>query len=257
MQQYADPRTVQPARAQLRRLLLQHAKRVGWTDAAIDTLVDRAEITYPSGRFPLCTSTERRDFLPFLISGVAKVLCHPPNRDPITVQFVGPGGFLCVPPGGKSPGLSHVSIVPHEDPVVALIPRNIASDVVGRLPAGRVALLVSCTWRRVSRRLFAKCALLGLPLREQIVSELYQLSRDLGRETAAGILIDTSLTHDDIAGLIAASRSSVSRCMVVLRRHGYVRRMGHKLLVNPALFSSPSTPRLVAFPIPGEDAHCT
>ena len=214
----ADPRAAQPARAQLRRLLAENAKRVGWTDPAIETLVARAEITFPSDRFPLCTSAERRDFLPFLISGIAKVVCHIPRRRPVVVHFLGPGSFLCLPPTGTTPGLSHVSIVPHEDPVVALIPRAVLIEVIGRLPVGRAALLASCTWRRTSRRLFAKCSLLGLPLRGRIVSELFQLAHDLGQITPDGILIRVELTHADIADLVAASRSSVSRCMVVMKR---------------------------------------
>jgi 5-methyltetrahydrofolate--homocysteine methyltransferase len=57
--------------------------------------------------------------------------------------------------------------------------------------------------------------------------------RDGGLVTERGVKIDLSITHEEIAELIAANRSTITVCLNELKRQGYVWMEGCRLVIIP------------------------
>src|SRR5690349_12455632 len=93
----ADDRLDGP-RGELLRLLERLRDRTGLTETGTRTLVDESEITYPGRRLPLLAYDQRTDHIRFVVQGVAKIVCEIARRGRITIDLVGKGEFLCLPP---------------------------------------------------------------------------------------------------------------------------------------------------------------
>jgi len=90
-------------------------------------------------------------------------------------------------------------------------------------------------WQRLAETLFQKCALMRLPLRDRLSSELHVLAADFGRPHPGGTVIDLPLRHGHLARLVAASRSNVCRAMHAIRDDGMVDVIGDRIvLLEPA-----------------------
>jgi len=59
-------------------------------------------------------------------------------------------------------------------------------------------------------------------VRERLVSFLLSTARRFGEKTAAGIVIDMPLRHQDIASSISTTRESVGRELSALERRGLI-----------------------------------
>ena len=220
-------------RGELLRLLESLRDTMALTDAVIRALVEESEFTYPSGRLPLLTSSQCTPQVRFVVQGVAKIVCDVPRFERVTVDLVGKGEFLCLPPA-KAPSAWHrIEVVVHEGPIVlALMPRDLVASAIGHLPPSNAARLVSCSWRAALRLAYAKTALLLLPTRERLIRELARLARRFGRpQDDHWTLIQVRLFQEDLASLIVRSRSNVSRAFTKLRKAGVVDRVGHRILI--------------------------
>ena len=72
-----------------------------------------------------------------------------------------------------------------------------------------------------------------LDVRERLRHSLGILALEYGAEMDAGVKIDLDLTHEEIAELIVADRSTVTSYLTELRRQGYLWRDGHRLVMVP------------------------
>lgn len=227
-------------RGELLRLLERLRSPMGLTGPAIRALVDQSEITYPGECLPLLTCSQRTYHVRFVVQGTAKIICGAPRSRHVIVDLVGKGEFLCVPPMAAAEPGHRIEVAVHDGPIVlALMPRDLVARVIGQLPPANAARLVSWSWRRVSRLLYAKVALLRLPTRERLIHELVRLARRFGRRRDdRWVLIDVQLTELDIASLIIRSRSNVSRAFAGLRKEGLVNHGAGRVLISASLVRS-------------------
>ena len=221
-------------KGELLRLLEQLEEKMGLTDPVIRALVDGSDITYPPGHIPLLTCHEPTQQVRFVVQGCVKIVCRLPRyRRRLTLDLVGKGEFLCLPPANAKYPPCRIEAVVHEGPVaLALIPRNLVARAIGQLPEGNIAQLVSRTWRSVWRLAVAKTSLLALPTGQRLIRELARLAGRFGRiHDDCWTRIEVRLRQDDLASLIARSRSNVSRAFTKLRKDGSVDRVGGRILI--------------------------
>lgn len=68
---------------------------------------------------------------------------------------------------------------------------------------------------------------------------LLELAEQFGRKEPRGILIDLSLTHQDFANLVAASRTTVTETLQAFREQGFIDIQGRRIrLVKPDALKS-------------------
>ena len=242
--QTANPTTHPPPRPQarhrdeMRRLLYRIAQRDGLNSQAITLLVSRAEIVEsPAGTRIAPTCNSGSDLIPFLVRGVAREELRVPGAQDITIGFLGPGEFLCVPPSAPLGEPCRSEILLHEPSAVALVSQSAFVQAIACLPGVNLAQLTSWTWRRRTRALLRKLQLLNLPLQDRIEHELVNLARALGRPEARGVRIAATIPETALACLVAASRPSVSRCVAKLRKAGLLDRVDRGWVVSHRLMA--------------------
>ncbi len=67
---------------------------------------------------------------------------------------------------------------------------------------------------------------------EKLAALLLELKDQFGKETEAGVLIDITLTHKDLANLIGASRTTVSENLCNFITQGIIRKAGRRFIIN-------------------------
>ncbi len=67
----------------------------------------------------------------------------------------------------------------------------------------------------------------------RLANLLLRLANDFGVESERGTVIDLSLTQQDLAKMIGATRETVSHCLARLLEYGAVRRRRAPITVNP------------------------
>lgn len=72
-----------------------------------------------------------------------------------------------------------------------------------------------------------------LDVRERLRHSLIGLADEYGAATESGVKIDLDITHEEIAELIVADRSTVTSYLNELRRQGYLWREGNRLVMVP------------------------
>jgi CRP/FNR family transcriptional regulator len=219
------------AKASLRAMLSQNARRFGFTATAVDTLVEQSQITYWRAGQHVFAPDDVQDLSNFLVAGAVKVVCHGQNGKPIVAQLVRPGRFFGAAWFFDGPRRREFGAVAHADSVVALMSQDVVTAVLARLPPDRALHFMAHTWRILSRLLYEKCLLLTMPLESRLLQQIAVLARDFGRPHPCGVRVDLDVTHADLAELIAATRANVSRAMAELRRAGFVDVDGGQLLL--------------------------
>jgi CRP/FNR family transcriptional regulator len=229
------PSTPEPvAKGYLRGQLTQSAGRLGLTTSAIERFVECAQLTHWRAGQRIYGGHDVEELTNFVVSGVVRIGCAGQARGAVTVQLVRPGRFFGLTWPFEDRGPRQFSAVAHVPSLVAMVSRDVMATIVAGLPPSGAQRLIGYSWRSTSRLLLEKCRLLRLPLRDRVIEELRALARDFGKPIAGGILIDVPLTHLDVAELVAATRSNVSRCLGALRRSGRVEMMGHRIvLIEP------------------------
>src|SRR2546425_190448 len=185
------------AKPAFRALLTREAERLGLTATAIETLVERAQITHWRKGARVCGPDEGWDLVHFVVSGAIKVLLHGPRRTPIAIEVLCPGQFLCLVPAW--PGC--VAAIAQAPSVIAVLSRALVQVVVEDLPPGRLWQLLVHIRRAAARLLLEKCLLLTMPLRERLLLELVELPRLFGRPHEAGTLHHLTLRDPVLAHL--------------------------------------------------------
>jgi CRP/FNR family transcriptional regulator len=221
-----------PSKAALRALLAQEAPRLGLTTAAIEEIVRQSQITYWRAGQQIFSQGESHDLANFLVAGAVRVVCEGFHRAPVVVQIVRPAHFFGLGSLFERPGPRLFGAIAHVDAVVAVMSQEALSGVMAALPPGRALQVMAYSWRVLSRLLYEKCLHLTMPLRDRLVHELGVLAHDFGIPRERGVLIDLPLTQADLAALVVASRTNVSRCVAALRRAGLVELVGRRLFLT-------------------------
>ena len=224
-------------REEVRRLLRHIAPRAGLSAFTMDILSSKAEIvTVPRGT-TIAPGDRADKGVRFLVRGVAREELRMPATRNITIGFLGPGEFLCVPPPMSSGDGSATQIVFHERSVVAVVARETFLQAIGGLPGIQMAQLASWTWRRRTRALLHKLTLLNLPLQNRVEREIIHLANAIGRPETQGMHVAATISENDVARLTAASRTAVSRCVAKLQRAGLLKRVGSGWMISTRMMA--------------------
>jgi CRP-like cAMP-binding protein len=216
-------------RAEFRRLLSERARTLGLTKSAIEVLVSHSDQPVVRRAESRVGSTQDcADYVRILVQGAVKTVCHfSEDEDYMTIQLLGPGDFLCVV--APEPRLHcRVSVVAHSDVTVVTVTRAHVLKAMGHMQVPDMGRLTSWAFVASQRVLYRKLFMHRWPMRQRIVSELVALIPRFGQEMDDGWLIDLELTQDDIAHLVAVSRSNVCRTIVEFEKEGLIRREGQR-----------------------------
>ena len=212
------------AKTRLLGLLQRSAPRYGLTASAIETLVAGAQLTYwrRAGE-RIFLPGDAQDMVYLVVAGAIKICCPGQTERKIVAHLVAPGRFFSGRWLVDRPGRQCWTAVVHVPSVIAMISGRTVDNVLRGLPASRVLRFMTRRCRVLSRALVRKSVLLALPVRDRLLCELAALGHDFGERRENGILIRLPMTHEDLAELVGATRTSVTRCLGELRAEGRLR----------------------------------
>lgn len=72
-----------------------------------------------------------------------------------------------------------------------------------------------------------------LDAQQRLVHSLIRLAGEHGLKTPGGIQLNVSLTHEDFAELINANRTTITLCLQELKKLGYLRTEGRRIILIP------------------------
>lgn len=151
------------------------------------------------------------------------------------VCFVAPGQFVAATwPAGSDPVRRELQVIAH-DPlgtIVALWPPRVLVEALATLPPALAFQFVAATWRAATQVVRQKRHLLGLCLRDRVLTVLTTLARDFGCPHPQGVRIELRLTHGDPAAAAVGSRANVTRALEDLREYGLVLVEDHRLVMT-------------------------
>jgi CRP-like cAMP-binding protein len=218
-----------PARQTLRSLLARNPS-LGLSACALEAVVCRTEfVSWRPGQE--VTSDDEVDSVRIVVGGIVKIVCESVRGAPVTVELVGPGGFVHLVTG-PSDGVWHVRAVAHTPALVGILADSTWREVACHLRVEEGLRLAACAWQTLSRRLYEKCALLSLPIRGRVLHELRVLAHEFGSPHPAGICIDVPLSHADLASLVGAARANVTRAVGALRADGLLAHTAGRLVLT-------------------------
>ena len=215
-------RTNGEVRERLRQLVVQHARRLGLGPGAADLLTRAAMLERWGVREVIHDAAGVEAAARLVIAGTVTLVCTPPRGKPVGVAVVPPGRFL---PATAWPG---ASVLPLQaivrdrlGTIVATWSADALDAVLATMPGAAVRPFVAEMVGDAGRAVEA-CRLLGLGLRDRVLSVLTTLARDFGVRHPAGVLIDLRLTHAELAALAGGSRANVTRALDDLRTSALV-----------------------------------
>ena len=84
-----------------------------------------------------------------------------------------------------------------------------------------------------SRKSYIHCVRgIGLDLRRRLALELLNLADLFGASDARGVVIALNISHEDLAGIVGASRQQVTQHLNELDREKIITREGRRIIVN-------------------------
>lgn len=222
-------------RERLRQLLLQRARALGLTPAAIEVLRHAALFDRWAMGDTIVSGAGGDARIGLVVVGAVKVVCETPRGKRVGVGFVPPGRFL----GGGWPCQSwsahdEMAAIAH-DPlgtVVATWAPGTMVEVLSTLPGPGALVVATAGWRDAVDVVRQKCHLLGLGLRDRVLAVLTVLAHDFGIPHPDGVRVELRLTHQDLAGAAVGSRANVTRALEELRADGLVAVEQHRLIVT-------------------------
>jgi CRP-like cAMP-binding protein len=176
---------------------------------------------YKAGRLVLLEG-DRINHVLILREGRVKVSSIMHDGRELVFSVCGPGeliGELSVLSGQDDPCSATVEAI---DPIAAqVISRDAFVDYLERHPRALLVLTRSIIARlRAADRRRLDFGSYDTPGR--VARLLVEITEQHGRETSEGIEMGVSLSQDELAGLITASRESVARSLTSLRRRGLI-----------------------------------
>ena len=86
------------------------------------------------------------------------------------------------------------------------------------------------------RKLYIHCIRgIGLDLRRRLALELLNLADSFGTNTARGIEIRVSISHEVLANIVGASRQQVTQHLNEFDRERIISREGRRIIINPRM----------------------
>ena len=83
------------------------------------------------------------------------------------------------------------------------------------------------------RKIYLHCIKgIGLDLRKRLALELMNLADRFGTTDARGIVIDVNISHEDLAGIVGASRQQVTEHLNQFDREKCISRDGRRIIIN-------------------------
>lgn len=166
----------------------------------------------------------------FLHAGKARIFRLGPDGREQTFRLVEPGDtFAEVPMLDRGPNPATVETL--EPSQVVLIPSKVMFALMARRPEVAAALL-----EHIARRLRAFTELVEQmgqqTVRGRVSRYLYDLAREEGVQTPEGIVVQRSLTQQDLASLVGSVREVVSRTLKVMAEEGIVEVRRKEIVVR-------------------------
>lgn len=178
--------------------------------ATTDRRYDRGDTIY--------REDEPGDALYILTRGMAK-LVMPYSRDKeATLRLLGSWDAFGYPVFGAGPTrrVRAEAVTPCE---VVKVPKVFAERAIRRSPEAALQLTALLGLELTRHEEWIVC-LLPYKVEAKLANLLLLLARRFGRETDAGAAVLPRLTHEELAGMVASTRESVTHALNDLRRRG-------------------------------------
>ncbi len=216
----------------LRQILVETADESGFDKAAIDAVVENAQLAYYDPGETIAPAARAASLSKIVLSGVVRMMFQGERPEPMVVRFIKPGeSFTSVYERGTSPAFSAVA---HTSCGVALVSHEVITDAVARMDERHRAQFGRHGWTLLSDLLREKCELLTRDVKQRLLHELAILARDFGSKHPNGTLIDLALKQDDIARLVVVDRSTLNRKLKELEAAGLLHRSGGRYVLSDA-----------------------
>lgn len=184
--------------------------------------------TYPRGAVIL-SQGEVSDSLYVVLSGKLKVYMANEEGREVLLDFLSPGeafGELSLLDGEPR----SASVMAVEQSQLALLPRHHFLDCVNATPAISMALL-----QTLSRRARSLTGMVGSLALMDVYGRVANVLISQAKEEPDGIRAMPTLTHQDLASMVGASREMVTRILNDLKRGGYIAIRNHRIVLQANL----------------------
>jgi CRP-like cAMP-binding protein len=170
-----------------------------------------------------------------LVEGAARVMVHT-EHGPAGVWVAKEGHFIASGRLGGGESQRHafwaVAVTPC---LVATFTEEVTAEVLGALSAEDLLAFFDSCHVALARQLYTRCVLLSLGNAERLLYLLHVLAHDFPRPVAGGVEIALPLQPSrDLAPLVAASRTALSRALSDLQAAGHLRIESGRLAVRGA-----------------------
>ncbi len=185
---------------------------------------------------------ESGDALFIVVSGRAKAVLRGNSGREVILYLFRQGDFF-----GEMSLLDNqprsASVEACEDTSLLVLRREAFLHHIERYPQTALSVL-----REMSRRLRYADEIIGSLALLDVYARVARMLRDMGErdgeETEEGVLIPDRPTQQDMAGMIGASRETVSRALSDLARRGYIELSGKNVLLRHAFLMGGDIARL-------------
>jgi CRP/FNR family cyclic AMP-dependent transcriptional regulator len=202
----------------------------------INELVEHGtSVEFARGR-PIYIQGSTADVAYWIVSGLVKISSSFPDGNRLLIKLAGPGDFIgtvdIIDTNRRRMQAFEAEAMTNTR--IAIFTRDHVLALLNTLPsAGLVSLLedANTAWSG----LFSSYSnFVGLSLHDRLQLVLKDLAGRFGVPESRGILLTPELSHNDLAEMIASSRSMVSRLIREFIECGRLARQGkHYILLNP------------------------
>lgn len=171
------------------------------------------------------------DALYFIREGMVKISMYFPNGKEMILGLLGQYdvfGELLLLPSERRPNQAEAVM----DTTLIVMPEADFQRLLTQYPKLALKFIqVMSTKLWQAQSVFAEVGAFDAPGR--LANLLLRLAKDFGVPGERGTIIDLSLTQQDLAKMIGATRETVSHCLARLLEYGAVRRRRAPVIVNP------------------------
>ncbi|MDK9719018.1 MAG: Crp/Fnr family transcriptional regulator [Trichlorobacter sp.] len=173
------------------------------------------------------------DAVYFVKYGRIKIIKTSPDGRELILDILGAGtllGELVWEPSSDDAGITAEAM---EETLLCMMQRDNFDHLMELVPklSTRITKLCGLRLKRIQNRLVD---MLYCSVEVRLARTLLNLSEEFGVSEPEGVLIDLRLTHNELAGLIASTRETVSAMLMELHRKGLIEFCRHRiLLVQP------------------------
>ena len=166
----------------------------------------------------------------FLIEGGrVKVVLYTDNGDEVILGFIGPEDYFGEI-GLLDGAMRSASIVAVEETVTRSLSRSEFITFLQTYPSATMQIFRAlCERLRGADRRIENLATLDLA--GKLLHVLEEIALHAGRRAGNGVLLPTSVTHEDLAAMVGASRARVTKTLTLLRQRHVIRSQGKQLLL--------------------------